>query len=106
MLIERPDKVDDFVVPLQMAGGPSLRLFTWKRTNETFFNAVRRKGGLICVAVDPLTTAYRAISLPETPMPLDDLRLLVGLNPDQHYMRKKQVTVVGLRTFSGDFFRC
>ncbi|NNF79448.1 MAG: lipoprotein-releasing ABC transporter permease subunit [Rhizobiales bacterium] len=41
LLIERPDKVDDFVVPLQMAGGPSLRLFTWKRTNETFFNALQ-----------------------------------------------------------------
>lgn len=41
LLIERPDRVDDFVVPLQMAGGPSLRLFTWKRTNETFFNALQ-----------------------------------------------------------------
>lgn len=41
LLIERPDQVDDFVVPLQMAGGPSLRLFTWKRTNETFFNALQ-----------------------------------------------------------------
>ncbi len=41
LLIERPDKVDDFVVPLQMAGGPALRLFTWKRTNETFFNALQ-----------------------------------------------------------------
>ncbi len=41
LLIERPDRVDDYVVPLQVAGGPSLRLFTWKRTNETFFNALQ-----------------------------------------------------------------
>ncbi|MEM8687845.1 MAG: lipoprotein-releasing ABC transporter permease subunit [Pseudomonadota bacterium] len=41
LLIDRPDKVDDYVVPLQVAGGPSLRLFTWKRTNETFFNALQ-----------------------------------------------------------------
>ena len=41
MLVDRPDRVDDYIVPMQVAGGPSLRLFTWKRTNETFFNALQ-----------------------------------------------------------------
>ncbi|MEM7425419.1 MAG: lipoprotein-releasing ABC transporter permease subunit [Pseudomonadota bacterium] len=41
VLVERPDRVDDYVVPMQVAGGPALRLFTWKRTNETFFNALQ-----------------------------------------------------------------
>lgn len=41
VLVDRPDRVDDYIVPMQVAGGPSLRLFTWKRTNETFFNALQ-----------------------------------------------------------------
>ncbi len=52
------------------------------------------------VAVDPLTTAYRSVSLPESPMPFDDVRLIVGLDPTKHFMRKKQATLLG----AGDTF--
>lgn len=47
------------------------------------------------VAVDPLTTAYRQVSLPEPEIPLDDLRLTRGLDPAKHYAQKKQITAVG-----------
>jgi hypothetical protein len=46
------------------------------------------------VAVDPLNTTFRQISLPETSTVLLDLRLLTALNPDQHFTQQKQVSVI------------
>ncbi len=53
------------------------------------------------VAVDPVSTAYRSVSLPELPMPMNDLRLADGLAAEKHYTRRKQVTIVK----SGDEFQ-
>ncbi len=41
LLVERPGEVDSYIRPLQVAGGPTLQFFTWKRTNEIFFNALQ-----------------------------------------------------------------
>ena len=46
------------------------------------------------VAIDPLQTAYRSISLPEKQMELVDLRLAAGLDPERHFTQQKQVSVV------------
>ncbi len=45
------------------------------------------------VAVDPLGTTARSITLPETPANFVDLRLRTGLSPDRHYTQQKQVTI-------------
>ena len=46
------------------------------------------------VAIDPLTTVSRMISLPATPRKYDDLRLIAGLDPKKHFTRKKNITIV------------
>ena len=46
------------------------------------------------VAVDPRSTAYRSISLPEIEAEPNDLRLAAGLDPQKHYAQQKQITVV------------
>ncbi|MDH3717990.1 MAG: hypothetical protein OES79_07695, partial [Planctomycetota bacterium] len=46
------------------------------------------------VAVDPLSTTYRSLSLPEVPRKLVDLRLIVGLDPARHFTQQKQITLV------------
>ena len=46
------------------------------------------------VAVDPLNTTYRSLSLPEPKPTFMDLRLLTGLDPQKHYSQQKQITVV------------
>ncbi len=46
------------------------------------------------VAVDPLGTTVRSVSLPEVPASFRDLRLKNGLNPEQHFTQQKQVTVL------------
>lgn len=46
------------------------------------------------VAVDPLNTTYRSLTLPE-PMPtFVDLRLITGLDPAAHFTRQKQISIV------------
>jgi hypothetical protein len=45
------------------------------------------------VAVDPLGTTARSITLPEVPANFVDLRLRNGLSPDRHYTQQKQVTI-------------
>lgn len=47
------------------------------------------------VAVDPLSTVYRNVSLDEKPMKLVDQRLLAGLDPKGHFTQQKRVSVVG-----------
>jgi hypothetical protein len=46
------------------------------------------------VAVDPLGTTYRSVSLPEIPAQFVDLRLKKGLDPARHFTQQKQVTVL------------
>ncbi len=46
------------------------------------------------VAVDPRSTAYRSLSLPEIKAEPNDLRLATGLDPQKHYAQQKQITVV------------
>jgi len=46
------------------------------------------------VAVDPLSTTYRSITLPERQTAFVDLRLKQGLDPSKHFTQQKQVTVV------------
>jgi hypothetical protein len=46
------------------------------------------------VVVDPLSTTYRTIALPERPARFVDLRLKHGLDPAKHFTQQKQVTIV------------
>ncbi len=46
------------------------------------------------VAVDPRSTAYRSLSLPEVEAEPNDLRLANALDPQKHYAQQKQITVV------------
>jgi hypothetical protein len=51
--------------------------------------------GLIhVVAVDPLSTTSRTITVPETPATFVDLRLKNGLDPARHFTQQKQVSVL------------
>ncbi|MCO6456975.1 MAG: hypothetical protein J5I93_16875 [Pirellulaceae bacterium] len=47
------------------------------------------------VAVDPRSTVYRTVSVAEQATEFQDLRLLVGLDPQQHFTQQKQISVVG-----------
>lgn len=46
------------------------------------------------VAVDPQSTVYRHVALPESPVDFRDLRLANGLDPQQHFAQQKRITVV------------
>ena len=46
------------------------------------------------VAIDPLTTVYRSISLPEKKTDFIDLRLLTGLDPKSHFTQQKQISII------------
>lgn len=46
------------------------------------------------VAIDPLATTYRSVSLPEQAAGFVDLRLRQGLDPQGHFTQQKQVTVL------------
>jgi hypothetical protein len=46
------------------------------------------------IAVDPLNTTYRSITLPEQPARVYDLRLRAGLDPQGHFTQQKQVSVL------------
>ncbi|MFW6114242.1 MAG: hypothetical protein ACOC7K_00710, partial [bacterium] len=56
--------------------------------------ALGEKQHIRVVAVDPLNTTYRTLSLPEPTPSFVDLRLLDNLDPQQHFSRQKQITVV------------
>ncbi|OWK38438.1 hypothetical protein FRUB_07558 [Fimbriiglobus ruber] len=49
---------------------------------------------LHAVAVDPLNTTSRFVSLPEVKAQFADLRLRTGLDPAKHYTQQKQVTIL------------
>ncbi|WP_254507916.1 hypothetical protein [Anatilimnocola floriformis] len=46
------------------------------------------------VAVDPSSTTYRSLELPEVKMDFVDLRLINGLDPKLHFTQQKQITIV------------
>lgn len=46
------------------------------------------------VAVDPLNTVYRELSLPEPKALFRDLRLANGLDPKRHYTEQKQISIL------------
>ena len=46
------------------------------------------------VAVDPSSTTYRSLELPEAKMEFVDLRLINGLDPKLHFTQQKQITIV------------
>jgi hypothetical protein len=46
------------------------------------------------VAIDPLHTTSRVVSLPEKPAQTLDLRLRAGLDPQRHFTQQKQVTLL------------
>ena len=52
------------------------------------------------VAVDPLTTVYRMVSLPDSRRQYGDLRLVKGLDPEKHYTRQKSIQILA----KGDTF--
>ena len=41
VMVEEPDQVNDFVVPVAQAAGPLLRVWTWQQTNQSFFSALQ-----------------------------------------------------------------
>ena len=45
------------------------------------------------VAVDPVSTTYRSIALPEAKTEFLDLRLLENLDPKGHFTQQKQITI-------------
>ncbi|MFO7906818.1 MAG: hypothetical protein R6U98_29450 [Pirellulaceae bacterium] len=57
-------------------------------------DALEEKQHIRVVAVDPLNTTYRTLSLPEPTPSFVDLRLLDNLDPQQHFSRQKQITIV------------
>ncbi|MFP6658498.1 MAG: hypothetical protein VB853_09980, partial [Pirellulales bacterium] len=46
------------------------------------------------IAVDPNNTAYRTLALAETKRNFVDLRLVKGLDPEQHFTQQKRISVV------------
>ncbi len=46
------------------------------------------------VAVDPLSTTFRTVSLPEVKFEIQDMRLIAGLDPKEHFTQQKQIDVV------------
>lgn len=76
--------------------------------SSVLVNLVPDKGGLIhvpkealgthqfirVVAVDPINTTTRSVSLPEQKTSLRDLRLADGLDPQGHFTQQKQISVV------------
>jgi lipoprotein-releasing system permease protein len=40
LMVRNPDRIDDYLDPLRTASAGRLQFITWKRTNETFFNAL------------------------------------------------------------------
>ncbi len=41
VMIEEPDEVNEFVVAVNQAAGPLLRVWTWQQSNQSFFSALQ-----------------------------------------------------------------
>ncbi|MCA9031128.1 MAG: hypothetical protein KDA66_09990, partial [Planctomycetaceae bacterium] len=61
---------------------------------EIPLNALGPHQDLHVVAVDPLSTATRRLTLPEQKLTFLDLRLVQGLDPQQHFTMQKLIDVV------------
>jgi hypothetical protein len=98
--------VADMVTPL--GGNDFANLDFLADTSAVLVNLVPDKDGVIkirrtdlashsmiqVVAVDPLSTTVRSITLPEQPAKFLDLRLLTGLDPKGHFTQQKQVSIL------------
>lgn len=64
LMVDDPDAVDERVAALQAAVGPELQFVTWKRSNQTFFNAleVERNVMFIILTLIILVAALNIIS--------------------------------------------
>jgi hypothetical protein len=83
---------------LDFLGQPAVVLANLRPDENGTITIPREKLGphhyIHVVAADPLTTAYRQITLPEQEMETKDLRLAAGLDPQKHFTEQKQVDVV------------
>ncbi|QTA85345.1 hypothetical protein [Desulfonema magnum] len=49
---------------------------------------------LHCIAIDPLSTVYREITLPDTEIQTRDLRLVQSLEAEKHFTEQKQISLL------------
>ena len=87
-----------FFSDLDFLGEPAAVLVNLRPDNDGVVTVKRADLGahpqVRVVAIDPHNTVYRDLSLPEMEMRFEDLRLLAGLDPKEHFTEQKQVTVV------------
>ncbi|MDB5388519.1 MAG: hypothetical protein JWM11_4165, partial [Planctomycetaceae bacterium] len=90
------------------AGGNLANLDFLAQASAVMVNLVANEAGVIeiksdaigshqhihVVAVDPVSTTYRSIALPEPKPGFIDLRLIAGLDPQAHFTQQKQITIV------------
>ncbi|MDB5306990.1 MAG: hypothetical protein JWO38_1192 [Gemmataceae bacterium] len=83
---------------LDFLADPSAVLLNLEPNKDGLVRVDRKKIGphpvLQVVAVDPLTTTVRTVSLAEQPAGFVDLRLRDGLDPAGHFTQQKQVSVL------------
>jgi hypothetical protein len=83
---------------LDFLADPAVQLLNLEADKDGVVRFERKKLGahamLQVVAVDPLSTTVRTVSLNEQPTQFVDLRLKDGLNPAEHFTQQKQVTVL------------
>jgi hypothetical protein len=90
------------------AGGDFINLDFLTQTSAVLLNLAADEKGVVSiprqeigphqhlhiVAIDPRSTAYRSVSLPEPKTAFVDLRLANGLDPKLNFAQQKQVSVV------------
>ena len=78
---------------LEFLGAPAVVLLNLKPDEAGKLTVARKDLGphqhVQVIAIDPRTTACRAVSLPEVPLPPRDLRLAAGLDPQKHFAQQK-----------------
>jgi len=83
---------------LDFLADPAVQLLNLEADKDGVVRIDRKKLGahamVQVVAVDPLCTTVRTVSLAEQPTQFVDLRLKDGLNPAEHFTQQKQVTVI------------
>ena len=64
IIVEKPDRLQDYIAQLKQAGGPTLHFTDWKKRNETFFNVleVERVVMFIILSLIVLVAALNIIS--------------------------------------------
>ncbi len=86
---------------LDFLADQSVQLVNLEADAEGVVRIDRKKLGphalLQVVAVDPLATTVRTVSLNEKPAEFVDLRLRDGLNPAEHFTQQKQVSVLSAK---------